>query len=61
LEAYLLLHEQVRAVAIIHNALQQNPKWAENLPFVYLLKNEPDMSWLIDEALHLRQRIPRPR
>ena len=47
--AYLLLHEESKAVAVILAALSQNPKWEENLPAFYLLKDQPGMRELIDE------------
>jgi uncharacterized Ntn-hydrolase superfamily protein len=46
--AYLLLHQQPEAVAIIHDALRENPQWKENLPFFYILKDDPAMRSLID-------------
>jgi predicted Zn-dependent protease len=47
--AYLLLHEDSKAVAVIRDALNQNPEWRENLPAFFLLKDEPGMEGLIDE------------
>jgi predicted Zn-dependent protease len=47
--AYLLLHEEAKAVAVIRDALDQNPEWQENLPAFFLLKDEPGMEGLIDE------------
>jgi predicted Zn-dependent protease len=47
--AYLLLHEESKAVAVIREAISQNPNWKENLPAFYLLRDEPGMNGLIDE------------
>ncbi|GEP88375.1 Uncharacterized conserved protein, Ntn-hydrolase superfamily [Chitinophaga terrae (ex Kim and Jung 2007)] len=47
--AYLLLKEPSKAVDVIRAALAANPKWKENLPAFYLLKDEPRMKSLIDE------------
>ncbi len=47
--AYLLLHENSKAVAVIQDALHQNPSWEEHLSAFYLLKDEPGMEGLIDE------------
>ena len=47
--AYLLLNENTKAVTIIRAALEENPKWKENLPAFYLLKDLPGMKGLIDE------------
>ncbi|HEY4156156.1 MAG TPA: hypothetical protein VGM24_12030, partial [Puia sp.] len=35
--AYLLLHEESKAVAVIRTALSQNSKWEEHLPSFFLL------------------------
>jgi tetratricopeptide (TPR) repeat protein len=47
--AYLLLHENSKAVTIIRDALYQDPEWKEHLPSFYVLKDEPGMEGLIDE------------
>jgi tetratricopeptide (TPR) repeat protein len=47
--AYLLLHEESKAISVIRDALNQNPEWKENLPAFYLLKDAPGMEGLIDE------------
>lgn len=48
--AYLLLHEEDRAVDLVRAALAENPKWKENLPAFYLLKDRAGMEGLIDEG-----------
>ena len=47
--AYILLSEESKAVTVIRAALNENPKWKENLPAFYLLKNQPGMKGLINE------------
>ena len=51
--AYLLLHENSKAVTIIRDALYQDPEWKEHLPSFYVLKDEPGMEGLIDERKFL--------
>ena len=46
----LLLHEEARAVAVLRAALAENPKWKENLPAFYILKDQAGMEGLIDEG-----------
>ncbi len=41
--AWLLLHEPAKAVATIRAAIHDNPKFKENIPAFYLLRNEPGM------------------
>lgn len=47
--AYLLLNDTAKAIAVIRAALKENPKWKENLPAFYLLKDHPGMEELIHE------------
>jgi uncharacterized Ntn-hydrolase superfamily protein len=47
--AYLLLHEDSRAVAVVLAAIRKDPKWKKNLPAFYLLKDQPGMEGMIDE------------
>ncbi len=47
--AWLLLHEEAKAVAVIRNAVDSNLKWRENLPAFYVLKDQPGMQGLINE------------
>ncbi len=41
--AWLLLHENAKAVATIRAAIHENPQWKENIPAFYVLRNEPGM------------------
>jgi uncharacterized Ntn-hydrolase superfamily protein len=48
-QAYLLLGDDLKAVAVIRAALKANPKWKENLPAFYLLKEVPGLKGSIHE------------
>ncbi len=48
-QACLLLNNTARAVSLIHEALQAEPQWKENLPAFYCLKNEKALAGLIRE------------
>jgi len=39
--AWLLLHENAKAVATIRAAIRENPQWKENIPAFYVLRHEP--------------------
>ncbi len=41
--AWLLLHENTKAVAAIRAAIRENPQWKENIPAFYVLHNEPGL------------------
>jgi uncharacterized Ntn-hydrolase superfamily protein len=68
--AWLLLQEPAKAVATIRAAMQENPKWKENIPAFYILRNEPGMQeffrdWTMTEkdwiaAVSLLDQLNRP-
>ncbi len=49
-EAYILLGDDKKAIAIIKKALAENNQWKENLSAFYCLAKDPEYQQLIDET-----------
>jgi uncharacterized Ntn-hydrolase superfamily protein len=50
-EAYLLLGNDKKAIAVIQKAIAENSQWKENLSAFYCLNNYPEINKLLNESL----------